>query len=298
MSPKVPPAAGWTVLGLLKKASAYLKDRGVESPRASAEILLAHVLQLERIGLYLHYDQPVTAEEQARFRAAVLRRLKGEPVAYIVGVKEFWDLPFRVTPDVLIPRPETEHLVETALTWLSGQEKSNRSMLRVLDLGTGSGVLAVTLARHARRVSLFASDASFAAVRVARRNARDCGVDDRIRFVCGDWLLPFKAPACAFDAVVTNPPYVRSGEIPKLQQEIACEPRLALDGGADGLDAVRRILLEAHAFLRPGGVLMMEIGFDQKGAVEALAQSRPQYRTPRFVKDYKGRDRVVILEKE
>ncbi len=293
-SPKAEP---WTVLGLLNKAGAYLKARRVESPRASAEILLAHVLELERIALYVRYDQPVTAEELDRFREAVSRRAKGEPAAYIVGTKEFFGMPFSVNRDVLIPRPETEHLVEAALKRLQGPAGPEGRWKRVLDLGTGSGAIAIALAMHAEKASLFASDASFSALRLARQNAKRHGLGDRIRFICGKWFSPFRGTGCAFDVILSNPPYVPGDSIPGLQPEIGYEPRQALDGGPDGLDALRRILLEAFAFMAPGGVLLMEIGFDQKSALEALIEKTGRYKNPFFIKDYSGLYRVVSLDK-
>ncbi|MBW2132903.1 MAG: peptide chain release factor N(5)-glutamine methyltransferase [Deltaproteobacteria bacterium] len=287
----------WRVLDLLNRTTAYLKDRRIESPRASAEILLAHVLKLERIDLYVRFDQPVTPEELARFREAVVRRGKGEPAAYIVGVKEFFGIPFSVSPDVLIPRPETEHLVDAALQRLAHVREKSGAGIRVLDLGTGSGAIAVALAAHAPDATVFASDMSAAALEIARQNAVRQGLDHRIEWVCGAWFSPFKEAGRPFHMIVSNPPYVPSQAIAGLQPEIAFEPRQALDGGPDGLAAVRHILFNAGAFLTPGGVLLVEIGFDQKSAVTALAGTCRMYREPVFIRDYSGHDRVVCLEK-
>jgi len=286
------------VLDLLNRTAAYLKDRRIESPRASAEILLAHVLQMERIDLYVRFDQPVTPEELARFREAVARRGKGEPAAYIVGNKEFFGIPFSVSPDVLIPRPETEHLVDAALQRLAHVRDKNGAGMRVLDMGTGSGAIAVALAAHAPDAAIVASDISAAALEIARQNAVRQGLDHRIEWVCGAWFSPFKEAGRPFHMIVSNPPYVPSHAIAGLQPEIAFEPRQALDGGPDGLDAVRHILFNAAAFLAPGGVLLVEIGFDQKPAVTASAGTCRMYREPVFIRDYSGHDRVVCLEKK
>jgi len=286
-----------TVLELLNRTSAFFKDGCIESPRASAEILLSHILGLERIDLYVHYDQPVTADELARFKEAVSRRAGGEPAAYIVGSKEFYGIKFSVSRDVLIPRPETEHLVDAALKWLSGPGDEIGQAACVLDLGTGSGAIAIALAVHTHKASVFASDISLPTLRMARQNAENQGVKDRIQLLCGDWFLPFKETGEAFDAIVSNPPYVRSAVIVKLQPEIGYEPRRALDGGADGLEAVRLILLQAHAFLKPGGVLLVEIGFDQRTDVETFAKESGNYNDPIFISDYSGWDRIVFLKK-
>ncbi len=287
----------WTVHALLNRTSVFFKEGLIESPRASAEILLSHILGLERIDLYVRYDQPVTADELARFKEAVSRRAGGEPAAYIVGSKEFYGMDFSVSRDVLIPRPETEHLVDAALKWLSGPGDEIGQGARVLDLGTGSGAIAIALAVHTQKASVFASDVSLPTLRVARQNAENQGVKDRIQFVCGDWFLPFRETGESFDAIVSNPPYVRSVVMEKLQPEIGYEPRRALDGGADGLEAVRLILLQAHASLKPGGVLLVEIGFDQRTDVKTLAKESGKYNDPLFIRDYNGWDRIVFLEK-
>jgi release factor glutamine methyltransferase len=294
-----PPAANleWTVLKVLQWAAPYLKERGIDSPRATAEILLAHALHTERVQLYMHHDQPLEKTELAAFKELLRRRLRREPVAYIVGWKGFRTLELKVTPEVLIPRPETEGLVEAALAALSAFP--NGRTARVLDLGTGSGAIVLALAAEAPGHRYFASDLSPAAMAVARRNAEAAGVSDHVFFWAADWFSALQPVRAVFDLVVSNPPYVASGAIDGLQPEIAChEPRLALDGDADGLRSYRAIIAEAHRHLAPGGRLLLEIGCDQRRAVQQLVEPSGHYAGFECVKDYSGRERVVSVHKK
>jgi release factor glutamine methyltransferase len=294
-----PPAAdlSWTVLKVLQWAAAYLKERGIDSPRATAEILLAHALHTERVQLYVHHDQPLEQTELDSFKQLLRRRLRREPVAYIVGWKGFWTLELTVTPEVLIPRPETERLVEAALAVLNAFPQGRTA--RVLDLGTGSGAIALALAAEAPEHRYFACDISPAAIGIARRNAEAAEAADRVHFWAADWFSALQPARAVFDVIVSNPPYVASGVIDGLQPEIAGhEPRLALDGDADGLRSYRAIVAEAHRHLTPGGRLLMEIGCDQRQAVQQLIEASGRYAGFECLKDYSGRDRVVSVCKK
>lgn len=286
----------WTVLRLLRWAVGYLKTRGVESPRAAAEILLAHVLHLQRVDLYMRHDQPLVPAELSAFKEAIRRRLRREPVAYIVGRKGFRNLEVGVTPEVLIPRPETELLVEQALSLL--RERPGDAAARVLEIGIGSGAVLIALATEAPRHRFFGCDLSPAAIAVAHANAWASGVSGRVRLWAADWFGGLRT-GCRFDLIVSNPPYVRSSEIDGLQPEVSQhEPRLALDGGTDGLRSYREILAAAPGYLAPGGSLVLEIGSDQRAAVQRLAAASGGYSDFACRSDYAGHDRVVTLQKK
>ncbi len=286
--PPSTPEKSWTMLQVLNWTASYFKSCGIDSPRPSAEILLAHSLGLKRIDLYVRYDQPLRSDELERFKALIRRRIAREPVAYITGEREFWSLPFYVTPAVLIPRPETECLVEAVLKALP-----ENSGLRVLEPGTGSGAVSVAMARERRDLFLFASDRHPAALAVARQNAVRHGVDDRIAFFAGDFFAPV-AEAPFFDAVVCNPPYVPGPTIDTLQPEVSrFEPRGALDGGDDGLDAVRRLVAGSAALLKSGGLLLFEVGFDQGRAACGVVEDMGGYAVPEVIRDFAGNERVV-----
>jgi release factor glutamine methyltransferase len=286
----------WTIIKLLRWAAPYLERRDIDSPRATGEILLAHALQCERIDLYLKYDQPLNGEELQVFKSLIQRRVRREPVAYILGKKEFWSLDFEVTRDVLIPRPETECLMESALEILPGPASSQAR--RILDLGTGSGAIVIALASQRPLHRYFASDRSIQALRVAQRNARRHALDKKIQFFAADWMTALKPKASAFDMIVSNPPYIPSSVIKGLQPEIHdFEPLEALDGDDDGLGCYSKIIGFAHRFLKPGGVLLLEIGHDQQDAVHRIAVDCGHYDHFGSSKDYAGYDRVVWMHK-
>jgi release factor glutamine methyltransferase len=281
-----------TSLNLLRWAAGHFKNHNVTEPRASAELLLGHVLGLDRPSLYLNPQRSVDASELAAFMKCVERRLLGEPVQYITGTQEFWSLSLKVTPAVLIPRPETELLVEAVLhiAYGAGTEK-----LRLADVGTGSGAIAVALARELPEAVIVAGDLSTAALRVARGNALRHQVAERVHLVCADLFAPFRR--AVFDVVATNPPYVKSSDIPLLPREIRDhEPRAALDGGVDGLATIRATIREAPGFLRSAGVLVLELGAGQAADVAALVSETKRYRRHRVLKDYSGIDRVLVAE--
>lgn len=274
----------WTVLKLLRWTADYFAGRGIDSPRLDAELLLAETLGLDRVGLYVNFERPLQADELAAFRERVKRRAGREPLAYILGHTEFWSLPLKVTPAVLIPRPDTELLVEAALPRLGAGPR------QVLDIGTGSGALAIALAHECRECVVTAIDVSPAALAVALDNARLNLVADRIVLVQQDLARLSAGP---FDLIVANPPYIPSGELATLMPEVRdFEPSLALDGGTDGLAAYRAIAAQAGTTLATGGWLLVEVGAGQAAAVQALFAAAGL--TDRFVsRDLAGIERVV-----
>jgi release factor glutamine methyltransferase len=283
--------ATWTVKALLTWTTAHFQKKGVESPRLEAQILLAHVLGWPKIDLMVRYDEEPTPAERARFKELVQRRVEHWPVAYLIGRREFYLLPFEVSPAVLIPRPETETLVLAALDLLKAKPAA-----AVLDLGTGSGCVAVSLAHQAKAATVTAVDVSPDALDVARRNAAAHGVADRVRFVAGDLFAPVPAGS-AFDLIVSNPPYVTPAELGTLAPEVRDhEPRLALDGGPDGLNFYRRIAADAGKYLKPGGCVLVEIGATQDAAVRSVFAAAGFAVGPPL-KDAAGRPRVITAKK-
>lgn len=279
----------WTIMNLLTWTSGYLKKHLVENPRASAEVMLAHCLGCKRIDLYLRHDQPMQKEELAQFRKLVKRRVAGEPVAYIVGCKEFWSLEFKVDGSVLIPRPDSECLVETAVLLFA-----DRPDLKVLELGCGSGAISIAMAHERPGWRFLALDRSYDAIRVARANARHHHLDERIQFMVSDWFAALGNSK--FDLIVTNPPYIKTEEIDTLPTEIRCyEPRLALDGGIDGTASLSLIIRSSPSYMVSGGVMVTEIGSDQRPAVCEIVRKCSRYRDIDFKKDFGGLDRVAVL---
>jgi len=277
----------WTVLELLRWTTDYFQAHGVETPRLDAEVLLAHVLSSERLRLYLDFEKPVEAAERARYRELVKRRA-GErvPVALLVGQREFWSLPLRVCSDVLVPRPETETLVEAALRLLPDVEAESR----ILDLGTGSGAIALALAKERPKALVTATDLSAAALAVAQENALALGLSARLRLLAGDGFLPVAGER--FDLIVSNPPYVAEDEAESLPPELRHEPREALFSGADGTQMLRLIVAEAPGYLAPGGALAVEIAPAQAEAVAAWMR-RAGFQDVEVQRDLADRPRVV-----
>jgi release factor glutamine methyltransferase len=288
------PEELWTILKLLHWTTDYFKRNNVAEPRASAETLLAHALSKDRLFLYLNYDRPLDADELNSFRTSIKRRLTGEPNQYITRMQEFWSLPFRVNPHVLIPRPETEMLVEAALDFLKPAEPS----VKIMDVGTGSGAIAVALARELPEASIVATDLSVSALQLAQHNARLNKVEQKIQFVCGDIFAPISSNAQSFALVVSNPPYVSRADLHTLPREIRdFEPHYALDGGPDGLAAIKCLIKESPTILRSQGGLIMEIGADQTERVTELVLASKQYQDHRIIKDYSDMDRVLVATK-
>jgi release factor glutamine methyltransferase len=285
----------WTILKILHWTTSYFNSHRIEGARASAEILLANSLGLKRIDLYLHYDQPLSQKELAKFKTLIKRRIKREPVAYITGNKEFWSINLDLTQDVLIPRPDTECLVEQALAYIPGKDSNAR--WKILELGTGSGAIILSMAIQHPQHRYFASDLSEKALRIAKANSKKHHLNDVIHFFVGDWFCPIKNNIRNLDMIVSNPPYVPSHIIAGLEPEIAIyEPRIALDGGKDGLESLNLIINQAPSFLKPRGYLILEIGYDQQQKVSAIVKNCGQYESVHIVKDYGGHDRVAILK--
>ena len=269
---------------------------GIESARLDAEVLLCHVLKMEKAEFYFSFDSPLDLADRQKYQELLMRRAKREPLAYITARKEFWSLDFVVTPDVLIPRPETELLVELVLQ--RATLASRKSPLKVLDIGTGSGVIAVSLAKELPQAEIWAVDVSAAALNIAGINSRQHGVASRIQFLQGDVFGPVSGLGLIFDVIVSNPPYVRSRELSDLAPEIChWEPTTALDGGPDGLDACRRIIYGADKYLAPKGHLLLEIGDDMGKAAAELFACAGDYGTVSVYQDYAGRDRVIAATK-
>ena len=256
-------AVEWTIRKVLNWTRGYFKDAGITQPRLEAEILLAHALGVERLQLYLSPDQPLTTDERARYRVAVQERKSGTPLQQLIGEVTFFGLRFRVAKDALIPRPETEELLERVLR-LAPRERD----IRCIDLGTGSGVIAVCLARYLARAEVTAVDISEEALDLARENAALNGVSDRITFLRSDW---FSEVDGRFDMVVSNPPYVATAEMADLSPEVReHEPHVALDGGRNGLERIQAIIGSVRERVLPGGALLLEIGHGQAERVTAL----------------------------
>lgn len=259
-----------TVAGALAAATRTLSDAGVDAPAREARLLLAHVLGTTVEKLIGRNDSPLAGDAEARFASGIARRRAREPLAQIVGRREFWSMMISVGPEVLTPRPDSELLVETTLSALSAAGRRN-TPLSLLDLGTGSGCLLIALLRELPAARGLGLDASEAALARAQANAQSLGVASRCQFIRGDWT---EALGARFDVIISNPPYIASGEIAGLMPEVrAHEPLLALDGGADGLDAYRQLLPTIAGRLAPRGALYLEIGEDQGPAVIDLAQS-------------------------
>ena len=278
----------WTVGRLLNWTRDFLKKKGSESPRLDAEVLLASVLACERVRLYTQYEDEVGESDRSRFRDLVKRRAEGTPVAYLVGRKEFYSLTLDVSPAVLIPRPDSEFVVVEALARLKEVESP-----RCVDIGTGSGCLALACVQHHKSARFIAVDVSPDALAVARKNATKLGLADRVEFRQGDLLGPV-AEEGPFDAILSNPPYIATAVIPTLEAGVRDhEPGLALDGGEDGLRVVDRLISQAIPLLKPGGHLILEIGSDQEAPVRALIAARPELDLAPTVRDAANHPRVI-----
>jgi release factor glutamine methyltransferase len=272
-----------------------LVNAGIETARLDAEVLLGHLLAMSREQLVVATDFPLPAEDAQRYEAWLRRRLQREPVAYIIGHQEFWSLDFQVTRDVLIPRPETERLIEVSL--MLAAELGVGKSLRIADIATGSGAIAVSLAKELPSASIIATDKSVAALKIARRNAALHGVLDRLTLLSGDLFEAIPDDTARFDLIVSNPPYIQSAEISTLEPEVSrWEPRAALDGGVDGLDYYRRIAAQAQRFLTPQGAVAMEIGADMGREVSVILNESRLYRDLAVFQDYAARDRVVVAK--
>ena len=275
-----------SVAEILKTATARLEDSGIDSARLDAEILLAHVLKWRRLNLYIESEKILPLESILRFNELINRRLEGIPVAYLVGTKDFMGLSFAVNENILIPRPETEILTEYVGENLRGLGKE----IIFADLGAGSGAICISILKFVKKARAVAVDISESALEVAKFNANKFHVEDRIEFYCGDLFKPLEGKK--FNAIVSNPPYIPTSELKTLQKEVKQEPKLALDGGEDGLIFYRRILSDAPRFLVNGGLLAVEIGINQASVVKNLFKSA-NFSDIIILKDLSGLERVA-----
>lgn len=267
-----------------------LQVAGIEGARAEAGVLVRHVLGLERADLLARPETPLSSAQAATLEGLLARRLQRKPLAYVLGSREFHGLDFSVTPAVMVPRPETETIVDKALAWA----RARPDAITVADVGTGSGCIAVSLAVHLPDARLLATDVSPAALAVAEENARRHGVAARVRLLSGHLLQPLPVPV---DLIVANLPYIPSGRIDSLQPEVRdYEPRQALDGGPDGTDLLRPLLRQAGAYLRPGGALMLEIDEEQGATMAEAARIAFPSAAVRVLPDLSGRDRVLVVQ--
>ncbi len=272
----------WTIESILRVTKEFFATKGIETARLDAEVLLTSVLSIGRVQLYTQYDRPLSEEELARYRELVRRRAGIEPVAYILGEKEFYGRRFEVTPDVLVPRPETEHLVDAVLEWAK-----SHSVASILDVGTGSGCIGITLACELPEARIVGTDSSSAALQVAARNAEALAVNDRT-----EWLEADVFPSAGrFNVIASNPPYVPLKD-PRLQDRVRLhEPSSALYAGEDGLDVIRRLVREGPSWLDSPGLIAFELGLGQAEAVRELATD------VRFVDDLQGIPRIALVER-
>ena len=281
----------WTIGRILKWTEQYFKDKGIESPRLDAEVLLAHVLEKQRIYLYVHFDEPLQPGELAAYREMIKKRVLRVPVAQILGEKEFMGLTFKVTADTLVPRPDTEILVQAAVDRLRAM--AGEEPLRFADIGTGSGAICLSVLHYLAGTVADTVDISPAARAVAEENAARLGLADRVTFHTGDLLQPLSG--ISFVAILSNPPYIPEADIAKLAPEVRLkEPHTALSGGQDGLDFYRRLAEEAPAMLVPGGFTAFEVGIHQAGDVADLLKANPLIDRTEILPDYAGIDRVVV----
>ncbi len=293
-----PPAAAvndWTIGKLLTWTKSHFESRGVDEPRLSAEILLAHVLGCKRIELYARFEAAPADDQRARYRELVRKAAEHEPIAYLVGHKEFYSLDFLVTPDVLIPRPETELLVEHALAWCQSHARDRHDLL---DIGTGSGCVAIAICKRRPALYAVASDISEAALNVAAENIRRHQLTDRIRPVQADLLaLPQECiPPGGFDLIVSNPPYVAENDRDQLPENVRkYEPATALFAGGDGLDIYRRFASDVSHFLKPDGLLLFEVGLGQSDAVESILTASGRLKPAGRYRDANKIDRALAF---
>lgn len=280
-----------TIIELLKISEKRLF--AIDSPRLSAELLISHVLKCSRLDLIVNNDRRVTPEELCAIEKLIARRESGEPLAYIVGNKEFFGLDFMVTHGVLIPRPETEHIIEVVQELFPSD-----AHFRFADLGTGSGILAVTLASLFPRAQCLAVDLSPVALQIASQNSKAHGVSDRLSFVQADFTRPLFQNSC-FDLIVTNPPYVPIYEYECASHEVVSfEPRIALVSGQDGLDHIRKLLPNVETALRPKGYFLSEIGYQQgQSVLGTIADKAPELSDVSVRKDLSGHDRVIVSQR-
>lgn len=279
-----------TIKSAISEGAATLKPAGIEQPRHEAVLLLMHALGRDRTFLLAHSEEILALNKFDRYRSLVASRAEGYPLQYLIGHQEFFKLDFEVTPDVLIPRPETELIVEVGIEMLKDEATA-----LFADLGTGSGAIAISLLQELPQVRAIGADVSTAALAVAKRNAERHNVTDRLRLIASDLFSAIDSREC-FALIVSNPPYVPANDLNCLQREVRHEPAGALAGGPDGLMVIRRLLRDASDFLRPRGHLVFEIGFDQHEAVKAVIDEAV-WELIELRKDLQGIPRTVVLQK-
>jgi len=287
----------WTIRELLKVTTDYLCEKNITSPRLNAEVLLAHQLQIDRLRLYLNLDKPLTEKEISGYRALIKRRAERCPLQYLTGTQEFWSLDLHVSPEVLIPRPESEILIEQTVLRVNSLMDTNFGP-QILDLGTGSGALAIAIAKEISTARVWATDISQGALNVARINAEKHRVSNRINFLHGDLWIPLENKGIAFDFILSNPPYVAPEEFSDLAPEVRLfEPRLALDGLEDGMYYIEKIINEAYVFMNKGGFLFLEMAPGQTGKALQLISQLNAYCEDCRIRDYSNHYRVVTAKK-
>ncbi len=284
----------WTIQKLLTWITEYLTQKDVDSPRLSAELLLSKVLGLKRIELYTQFGKDVPQEQLDELRGLVKRAGLHEPVAYLVGKTEFYSIEFEVTSDCLIPRPETEQLVQRAIEFLRKREGDQF----VCDLCTGCGIIAVAIAKNVPAAKVIATDISAPALAMAAKNVEKHGLQERIELREGDLFEPLILPLDQFDLIASNPPYVSAVEYEKLDKNVKdYEPRIALHAGEGGLDVYKRIAEKVGPFLKPDGILLMEIGYSQGPAVRQLLEQTGVFASIEIEKDFQKHDRIVVARR-
>jgi release factor glutamine methyltransferase len=291
----------WTIKEILNVTAQFLRDKKIESPRLCAEVLLALQLRKTRVELYLSFDQPLRSSEVVQYRALVKRRLNREPLQYITGRQEFWSLEFMVNPSVLVPRPDTEILVEEALRLKKANQlpDGNGDQTRILDLGTGSGAIAVSLAREIEGAAFWASDVSAEALAVANENAERHTVSHKITFCQGDLYQALEQPAPAFDMIISNPPYIPTETFDTLPEEVrAYEPRIALDGHEKGMYFIERIIAQGENYLKPGGWLLIEMDPGQTDQALGLVGTTRAFCREERLMDYHKNYRMIKAQKK
>lgn len=277
----------WTISSLLNWTVNYFKSKNIQSARLDAEVLLSHVLRQERIYLYVHFDEPMEQNELNKFREYVKKRAQHVPIAYIIGEREFMGLPFKVTKDTLIPRPDTEILVENVLNNVDKDKE-----IEIVDIGTGSGAIILSLLVNLSKAQGKTVDISSKAIEVAEENAVNLQVNDRCEFFVGDLFVPLNGSK--FDVIVSNPPYIPQKDIATLEDDVKeYEPVSALTDGGDGLSYYRRLLSEGKAYIKENGFIALEIGIYQSEDVKQIAMDNG-WKNIKIIKDYAGIDRVVL----
>ncbi len=286
----------WTIFKIISWSESYFESNSIDNPRLTAEILLSFSLNIKRIELYLQHDRPLNKDELDFYKKLIKRRINREPVAYITGEKGFYNSQFLTPPNVLIPRPDTETLVENALAYLKPIDSSVKPK-KILELGSGSGAIIISLADLFPQHLYFANDLSLDAILAVKSNSKQILKDVKINLFQASWFDSLKKDSL-FDIIVSNPPYIPTLQIETLAEEIKdYEPIMALDGGENGLNCLDEIITNASNYLIPGGVLLLEMGYDQKEDVNNIALTYPDLEQARFVKDLAGHFRVAIIKK-